>query len=189
MKSKTSIGIIALLLIATMLVSGCVDTVAPEEPEAEEKAPITPEPEEPEEEEPEEEPECITNTDCDDGNECTTDSCSNGVCKYTKDVSCEEKEYKAASIKEVEAKDSDEYIVLNGQDEYIANWKLTLDDEQLIKFPLGRWLYGDLTIHMGSGIGTTIDLYMGNTEPVIGSGDVVKLINDDGDVVEELIVP
>ena len=189
MKSKTSIAVIALLIISVSLVAGCIGGqkeyvtppelgLKPAEAEAEEPAAA--------EEPAGEAPECTIHSDCDDGNECTTDSCVNGVCEHTTDPNCVVKEYKAGSISGVVTDDSDEYIVLNGQDEYIANWELTKNDERIMKFKLGQWLYGDLTIHMGNGIGTTVDLYMGKTEAYLEAGDVIKLINDDGDVVDQV---
>lgn len=193
MKTNHAIVLIALVLVAAIFTAGCIlPEAAPSDDGAAEAPAVTPPAEEQEEEEPEEEPEeeqvvplgCVKDSDCEDSNPCTTDSCVDGRCLNQVEAYCELEVEETPHITAVNADDSDEYVEIHGT-QRIAGWQVDFGDGYVFTFPKNYDLTNLVRLHVKSGLSTTQDLYWGETTKIITDDETIYLKDDAGTVISQ----
>lgn len=107
---------------------------------------------------------CTKNTDCNDNDPCTTDSCTAGVCKYTPVPDCQFRVEEKPRIVAVNFGDfNDEFVQIDGKNYNIAGWKITnAKGDLLAQFNKNeyRLINGKITIYSGCGtLSTTTVIY------------------------------
>jgi LysM repeat protein len=72
----------------------------------------------------------------------------------------------------------------------LANWQLAGSNGQLYSFPqITLFKDGAVTVYTGSGNNTVVELYMGLAQSIWQVGDVVSLLDPDGNVVAAFQIP
>ncbi len=200
MNLKTLIFIFS--LAAAVAIAGCTgapaeektaEVPAPEAPETPEAVVTPAEPTQTEAAAPQPAgTECNVNTDCDDKQRCTTDSCRAGVCKHVTEADCEIKVEEKPRITAANfGARADEYVQIEGKNWLMENWYVTNSKgEVFIKFAVtadlsnkinGKWV-----------IYTRCDIPLGNdryackdNEFFADSGDKAVLKDDSGAIVSQ----
>lgn len=177
--------LIAVSMIFVLLVAGCAGD-APEETEDTEPEPDFEEIEtvlEPEESTTE----CVTHSDCHDGDECTVNSCVDGECQYIPNYNCESKEYMKPSITEVSFT-GEEYVKVEAKNWDVEGWTIENKDGDLFyTFPEKYTLNRYVIIYSKSDLSTSTKKYAGvGNDFWKDSGDTAILVSADGTVISEM---
>ena len=189
MKTKIILALFAILLI--ILTAGCVQTAQPVEEASGNRDQVTGEETqtsnpEPQTIETEPEPECENSADCDDGEECTSNACTNGKCVNTVETGCLQKTSSDPYISEVNFDDDDEWIVIKADNYRVDDW--TIENQEGVVFYTFKdytTLNNYLKIHTGRGFATNVNWYLYQDE-FWNEGDTVILRNAGGGVVSEM---
>jgi hypothetical protein len=130
---------------------------------------------------------CINSDQCDDGDECTTDSCVNGACNYVVEADCEIVVQDEAYISKVHFTDP-EWIEVSGNNWGIEDWTIVNNQgEVYIKFGKKTRVNGFIRIYSEPGISTNTERYVNKPEFWSDAGDKAILKDDDGNVKSQMI--
>ncbi len=134
--------------------------------------------------------ECTKNTDCDDKNKCTTDSCVAGACKYITEADCEIKIEEKPHITAANfGPRSEEFVQVEGKNWLMEDWSITNSKGvDLIKFiktsDLSNKINGKWIIYTKCGIGSGNDKYACKDNEIFSdAGDKAILKDETGTVV------
>ncbi len=136
-------------------------------------------------------PQCTKNSDCSDGKPCTTDTCSNGVCKHTPEADCEMKvEEKPRILAANFGALDEEFVRISGKNWKINGWKITNSkNETLIQFNPNDYtvINGNIDIYSKCGdLSTTSIKYVCIDAGFFNdTSDKAVLIDNNGTVVSE----
>lgn len=184
--------LIVVSLIAVLLVAGCAGGPSEEpeqnETEVEDQQPQEKESETETETETEAEgPECTTNEDCDDGDDCTMDSCVDGECKYSPNYDCVSKEHLEPSITEVSFT-GEEYVKVEAKNWDVSKWTVEKPNGSvLFTFPKDYTLNNYVSIYSMSDLSTSTKKYADVGEDFWSDdGDKALLVAKNGTTISEM---
>ncbi|MFO7872426.1 MAG: lamin tail domain-containing protein [Candidatus Undinarchaeales archaeon] len=185
--------LIVLSLVSVLLVAGCTGTT-PEGTDGMESQEETEMGEETEGTETETEAGteteglvCTVNEDCDDGDDCTMDSCVDGVCEHIPNYNCESKDYMEPSITEVSFT-GEEYVKVGAKNWDVEGWTIENGNgTEFYKFPEKYTLNRYVIIYSTSDLSTTTKKYAAVGEDFWSDdGDKAILKDASGKVISEM---
>ena len=135
--------------------------------------------------------ECGVNTDCEDKNGCTTDTCEAGKCKNIVEPDCELKvEQKPKIIDANFGARAEEFVKIDGKNWYLDDYSIENSKGQvLIKFKQkndqSNKINGKWTIYTSCDLSTVVDKYAcKDTEFFADTGDKAVLKDENGLIVD-----
>lgn len=132
---------------------------------------------------------CAVNLDCRDTDPCTTDSCTEGICKHVQTPSCAQTTFSKPKITAVSGfgDRNSEYVELTGTWDNIGGWYITNGKGNLLlTFEPNKRISGALRVYTGCELSTTTKLYTCNNTAVFSdAGDKAILRDSSGNIVSE----
>ena len=134
---------------------------------------------------------CTKNVDCNDNDDCTTDTCSASGCSYNSVPDCQSRKEQAPTITAANfGAYEDEFVQLDGKNYNIASWKVTNSKGTVfVQFEKNnyRLINGKITIYAGCGVDTTIAIYQCLDAGFFSdSGDKAILYDENETAVSEM---